>query len=73
MFVTVGDRRVAKQGVKFTLLLREKAMFPTPGQAGEPSLGNTSRSFSPNLSRQPWESLREVETTVVREVMIKMM
>jgi len=35
VFVTVGDRRVAKQGVMSTLLLREKAMFPTPGRAGE--------------------------------------
>ena len=72
MFVTVGDKRVAKQGVMSTLLLREKAMFPTPGRTGEAGLGNTSGSFSPNLSRQLWESLRAVETTVVREVIIKM-
>ena len=55
-----------------TSLLREKAMFPTPGRAGEPSLGNTSRSFSPDLYRQLWESLREVGSTVIREVIIKM-
>lgn len=38
MFVTVGDRRVAKQTGVSTLLLREicfpKAMFPTLGLAG---------------------------------------
>lgn len=47
-------------------------MFPTRAKL-EAKPGKYFQKFLPNLSRQPWESLREVETTVVREVMIKMM